>query len=198
MPLNMSKSRAFKIIQREIPMSLTKNQVASVAYTLTVDGQIMDQANKDAPMAFIHGGGGMIPGFEKALEGKNIGDSFSLVVEPSEAYGERNDDLTQNVTREMFSNIPDDQLIAGAQFQAQTDEGVEVITIAGVEGDTVKIDANHPLAGKTLNFDVEMLDIREATAEELAHGHVHAAGGCGSHKAEPEDCCGGGSCDSKS
>jgi FKBP-type peptidyl-prolyl cis-trans isomerase SlyD len=180
-------------------MSLTKNQVASVAYTLKVDDQIIDQADKENPMDFIHGVGGMIPGFEKALEGKSIGDSFSITVEPSEAYGERNDDLTQDVKREMFAGVPDDQLVAGAQFQAQTDAGVEVITIAGVDGDTIKIDANHPLAGKTLNFDVEMLDIREATAEELEHGHVHATGGCGSHDDKPADsgsggCCGGGAC----
>lgn len=178
-------------------MSLTKNQVASVAYTLTVDGQIMDQADKEAPMTFIHGIGGMIPGFEKALEGKQIGDSFSLTVEPNEAYGERNDDLTQEVSREMFAGVPDDQLVAGAQFQAETDAGVEVITIAAVDGDNVKIDANHPLAGKTLSFDVEMLAIREATTEELEHGHVHAAGGCGSPKEPSDDCCGGGSCDNK-
>ncbi|MCK5917816.1 MAG: peptidylprolyl isomerase [Cocleimonas sp.] len=179
-------------------MSLTKNQVASVAYTLTVDGQVIDQADKENPMAFIHGVGGMIPGFEKALEGKSVGDSFSISVDPAEAYGERNDDLTQDVSREMFTGVPDDQLIAGAQFQAQTDAGVEVITIAAVDGDDIKIDANHPLAGQTLNFDVEMLDIREATTEELEHGHVHAAGG--SHDKPVADdsgsggCCGGGSC----
>ncbi|MCK5810502.1 MAG: peptidylprolyl isomerase [Cocleimonas sp.] len=179
-------------------MSLTKNQVASVAYTLTVDGQVVDQADKENPMAFIHGVGGMIPGFEKQLEGKSIGDSFSITVEAAEAYGERNDELTQDVSREMFEGVPDDQLVAGAQFQAQTDAGVEVITIAAVDGDNIKIDANHPLAGQTLNFDVEMLDIRDATAEELAHGHVHAAGGCGSHEEasnkESDGCCGGGSC----
>lgn len=183
-------------------MSLTKNKVASVAYTLTVDDKVIDQADKASPMTFIHGVGGMIPGFEKALEGKTVGESFSISVEPSEAYGIRNEDLTQDVSRAMFENIPDDQLIAGAQFQAQTDAGVEVITIAGVEGDLVKIDANHPLADKTLHFEVEMLDIRDATEEELAHGHVHAAGGCGSQShasndSEKGDCCGGGSCDSK-
>jgi FKBP-type peptidyl-prolyl cis-trans isomerase SlyD len=179
-------------------MSLTKNQVASVAYTLTVEGEIMDQANKEAPMTFIHGVGRMIAGFEKELEGKNIGDSFSLVVEPADAYGERNSDLTQDVPRGMFEGVPDDQLVAGAQFQAQTDAGIEVITVTATDGDIIKIDANHPLAGKTLNFDVEMLAIRDATEEELTHGHVHAAGGCGSQKDKAsEGCCGGGSCGSK-
>ena len=155
-------------------MSLTKNQVASVAYTLTnAEGQIIDQASKESPMTFIQGIGGMIPGFEKELEGKNIGDSFSIVLEPADAYGERNDALTQDVSREMFAGVPDEQLVTGAQFQAQTDAGVEIITIADVEGDTIKIDANHPLAGMTLYFDIEILNIREATEEELAHGHVH-------------------------
>ncbi len=175
-------------------MSLTKNQVASVAYTLkNSEGQVIDKASKDSPMSFIHGVGGMIPGFEKELEGKNIGDSFSLVIEPENAYGERNDELTQDVSREMFAGIPDEQLVAGAQFQAQTDAGVEIITIAAVNGDQIKIDANHPLAGETLYFEVEMLDIRDATEEELAHGHVHATGGCGSDKAEKSEsggCCG--------
>jgi len=185
-------------------MSLTKNKVASVAYTLTVDDQVIDQADKTSPMRFIHGVGGMIVGFEKALEGKTAGESLSIVVEPNEAYGSRNEDLTQNVSREMFQGIPDDQLVAGAQFQARTDAGAEVITIAAVEGDEVKIDANHPLAGKTLHFDVEILEIRDATEEELAHGHVHAAGGCGSHASasndnKEDDCCDdSGSCHSNS
>ncbi len=176
-------------------MSLTKNQVASVAYTLkNSEGQVIDVASKESPMSFIHGVGGMIPGFEKELEGKNIGDSFSLVVEPADAYGERNDALTQDVSREMFAGVPDEQLVAGAQFQAQTDAGVEIITIAAVNGDQIKIDANHPLAGETLHFEVEMLDIRDATEEELAHGHVHATGSCGSNQAEKNEssgCCGG-------
>jgi FKBP-type peptidyl-prolyl cis-trans isomerase SlyD len=197
----MSKSASFLIINKSSSMSLTKNQVASVAYTLTnAEGQVIDQADKENPMAFIHGVGGMILGFEKALEGKNVGDSFSLVVEPADAYGERNDTLTQDLERSMFAGIPDDQLVVGAQFQSQTDAGIEVVTIAAIEGDTVKIDANHPLAGETLHFDVEMLDIRDATEEELAHGHVHAAGGCGSDQSEKSasnSCCGGGSCGSE-
>lgn len=177
-------------------MSLTKNQVATVAYTLkNGDGDVLDQASKDDPMTFLHGVGGMIPGFEKALEGKNIGDSFSIVIDPADAYGERDDTLTQDVASSMFGDMSDEHLVPGAQFQAQTDAGVEIVTIVSVdkENEIVKIDANHPLAGTTLHFDVEMLDIRDATEEELAHGHVHATGGCGSEKKEASDsCCGGG------
>ncbi|HIO93319.1 MAG TPA: peptidylprolyl isomerase [Leucothrix mucor] len=161
-------------------MSLTKNQVASVAYTLeNGEGDVLDQASKDSPMTFLHGVGGMIPGFEKALEGKDIGDSFSIVIEAEDAYGERDDTLTQDVARSMFGDVSDDQLGKGAQFQMQTDRGVEVITVISADADIVKVDANHPLAGMTLHFDVEMLDIRDATEEELEHGHVHAEGGCG-------------------
>lgn len=161
-------------------MSLTKNQVASVAYTLKNDtGEIIDQAEKESPMVFLHGVGGMIAGFEKALDGKAVGDVFSIVINPKDAYGERDDTLTHEVKREMFEGVPDDQLVEGAQFQAQTNTGIEVITIADIDGDKVKIDANHPLAGMTLHFDVALLAVREATEEELAHGHVHAEGGCG-------------------
>ena len=161
-------------------MSLTKNQVASVAYTLeNGEGDVLDQASKDSPMTFLHGVGGMIPGFEKALEGKDIGDSFSIVIEAEDAYGERDDTLTQDVARSMFGDVSDDQLGKGAQFQMQTDRGVEVITVISADADIVKVDANHPLAGMTLHFDVEILDIRDATEEELEHGHVHAEGGCG-------------------
>ena len=178
-------------------MSLTKNQVATVAYTLkNGDGDVLDQASKDDPMAFLHGVDGMIPGFEKALDGKDIGDSFSIVIEAADAYGERDDTLTQDVASSMFGDMSDENLVPGAQFQAQTDAGVEVVTIVSIdkENEIVKIDANHPLAGMALHFDVEMLDIRDATAEELEHGHVHASGGCGSEekKEESDSCCGGG------
>ena len=164
------------------PMSLTKNQVASVAYILkNGDGDVIDQATKDSPMTFLHGVGGMIPGFEQALEGKTVGESFTLVLDPADAYGERDDSLTQDVASSMFGDMSDEHLVPGAQFQAETDAGIEVVTIVSIdkENEIVKIDANHPLAGMTLHFDVEMLAIRDATEEELAHGHVHAEGGCG-------------------
>jgi FKBP-type peptidyl-prolyl cis-trans isomerase SlyD len=177
-------------------MKITDNKVATLTYTLKDDdGQVLDQADKENPFLYMHGTGGIIKGLETALAEKSVDDSFNLIVAPEDAYGIRDDSLTESVQRDMFEGIPDEELIAGAQFHAQTAHGTQVITIAGVEGDTIKIDANHPLAGQTLHFDVAVVDIREATEEEIAHGHPHAPGGCGSHAAEEEksdSCCGGG------
>ncbi|MEE9328293.1 MAG: peptidylprolyl isomerase [Cocleimonas sp.] len=162
-------------------MKITDNKVATLTYTLkNDDGQVLDQADKENPFLYMHGTGGIIKGLETALAEKSVDDSFNLIVAPEDAYGVRDDNLTESVQRNMFEGIPEEELVAGAQFHAQTANGTQVITIAEVEGDTIKIDANHPLAGQTLHFDVAVVDIREATEEEIAHGHPHAAGGCGS------------------
>lgn len=176
-------------------MKIEKNKVATLTYTLKNDDeQILDQADENNPFLYMHGVGGIIPGLEKALEDKQTGDSFHVSILPEDAYGVRDPNLTEQVPRSMFEGISDDQLQPGAQFQAQTAHGTQIITIAGVEGDTVKIDANHPLAGETLHFDVAVNDIRDATEEEIAHGHPHAAGGCGSHGSDGG--CGDGGCGS--
>lgn len=179
-------------------MKISQNKIASLAYTLKNDaGDILDTANNSNPFLYMHGTGGIIKGLEKALEEKSVNDDFHLMVLPEDAYGEHDDKLVETVPRDMFEGIPDEEMVAGAQFHAQTGQGTQVITIASIDGDTVNIDANHPLAGETLHFDVNVLDIREATEEEIAHGHPHAAGGCGSHDAEAteektDSCCGGG------
>ena len=161
-------------------MNITTNKIASLAYTLkNDDGEVLDTADENNPFLYMHGTGGIIKGLENALNEKTVNDSFSLIVAPEDAYGERDDKLTESVPRDMFEGIPDEEMVAGAQFHAQTAQGTQVITIAGIDGDTVKIDANHPLAGETLHFDVAVLDIRDATEEEIAHGHPHAPGGCG-------------------
>jgi len=161
-------------------MNISKNKIASLAYTLkNDDGEILDTADENNPFLYMHGTGGIIKGLENALNEKTVNDSFSLIVAPEDAYGERDDKLTESVPRDMFEGIPDEEMVTGAQFHAQTGQGTQVITIADIDGDTVKIDANHPLAGETLHFDVEVLDIRDATEEEIAHGHPHAPGGCG-------------------
>jgi len=178
-------------------MNITTNKIASLAYTLkNDDGEILDKADENNPFLYMHGTGGIIKGLENALNEKSVNDSFSLIVAPDEAYGERDDKLTESVPRTMFEGIPDEEMVAGAQFHAQTAQGTQVITIASIDGDMINIDANHPLAGETLHFDVTVLDIRDATEEEIAHGHPHASGGCGHDHAEPEEkkdgCCGGG------
>lgn len=157
-------------------MQLAANKVATIAYTLKDDqGTLIDQADKDQPFAFILGVGNIIPGLENALEGKSAGDQVSVTIEPAQAYGERDDNLKQTLSKEMFEGV--DEVKPGMQFHAQTNQGMSVVTVTEVEGEDVTIDGNHPLAGVTLNFDVDVLEVRDATEEELEHGHVHGPGG---------------------
>ena len=159
-------------------MTIVKNAIATLHYTLKDDeGEILAEADENNPFMYMHGVGGMIPGLEKALENRISGDNVVVSVPPAEAYGDRNPDLTQDVPREMFSEVDDEEMVVGAQFQAQTDQGVEIITVAAIEGDVIKIDGNHPMAGETLHFDVTILDVRDATEEEVSHGHPHGPGG---------------------
>ncbi len=161
-------------------MKISNNKIASLGYTLkNDDGQVLDKADKEHPFLYMHGTGGIIKGLEKALDDKSTNDSFNLIVAPEDAYGERDVNLTEAVPRTMFEGIDDKELVAGAQFHAQTAQGAQIISIASVEGDTINIDANHPLAGETLHFEVEVLDVRDATEDEIAHGHPHMEGGCG-------------------
>lgn len=157
-------------------MQITKHSVASIEYTLTDDGgQVIDTSEGRGPLEYLHGAGNLIPGLESQLEGKSAGDEFQSRIEPADAYGERDDRMVQDVPR---SQLPAEvDVTVGMQFQAQGPAGVQVVTVVGVEGDTVKMDGNHPLAGVTLNFDVKVVEVREATAEEVEHGHVHGAGG---------------------
>ena len=159
-------------------MTIVKNSIATLHYTLKDDaGEILDVADENNPFLYMHGVGGMIPGLEKALENGKAGEKIVVSIAPAEAYGERNPSLTQDVPREMFGSITDEDMVVGAQFQAQTDQGVEIITVVAVEGDTIKIDGNHPMAGETLHFDVDVIDVRDATEEEVSHGHPHGPGG---------------------
>ena len=159
-------------------MQIAPNTVVTMTYTLTnAEGQVLDQADASHPFVYMQGAHNIIPGLEQALAGKQAGDTAVVTVQPEDAYGEYNEQLTQQVPRQMFGNVPEDQLVVGAQFQAQTNGGVEIITIADVDGDMITIDATHPLAGETLTFDVKILDVRAATPEEIEHGHAHGPGG---------------------
>ena len=159
-------------------MQIAPNTVVTMTYTLTnAEGQVLDQADASHPFVYMQGAHNIIPGLEQALAGKQAGDTAVVTVQPEDAYGEYNEQLTQQVPRQMFGNVPEDQLVVGAQFQAQTNGGVEILTIADVDGDMITIDANHPLAGETLTFDVKILEVRAATAEEIEHGHAHGPGG---------------------
>jgi len=159
-------------------MKIAKNTVVSFDYTLKNDnGDVLDSSEGGQPLAYLHGSGNIIPGLEQALEGREAGDAFQVSLEPADAYGDVDEELTQVVPRNLFQGV--DQIEVGMQFQAQTAEGVQVVRIAAVEGDDVTIDANHPLAGERLHFDVNVAEVREASSEELEHGHVHVEGGCG-------------------
>ncbi len=153
-----------------------QNSVVLMDYTVKDDeGNLIDTSAGQDPLAFILGMGNIIPGLERAFIGKKKGDSFQVRVKPEEGYGERDEALVEVVPRTQFSGIKD--LRPGMQLQAQTDDEVMVVTVVKLTDKEVTVDANHPLAGKTLNFDVAVVDVRTATQEELSHGHVHGVGG---------------------
>ena len=157
-------------------MQIAQNAVVSFHYTLTNnEGEVLDSSEGREPLAYIHGAGNIVPGLEKELDGKTSGDELKVAVSPEEGYGEVQEALVQEVPREAFQGVED--IEAGMQFQAQTQGGPLMVTDTKVEGDTVTVDGNHPLAGETLNFDVQITNVREASAEELEHGHVHGEGG---------------------
>ena len=157
-------------------MQIAKDKVVTVDYTLTDDGgHVLDTSKGHGPLAYLHGVGGIIPGLEKALEGQTPGNQLNVKVEPHEAYGQRDESLVESVPRAAFKGI--DKIEPGMQFQAKQGEHVRMVTIVGVDPENVRVDANHPLAGKTLNFDVKIVDVRDATKEELEHRHVHGPHG---------------------
>lgn len=157
-------------------MKIAKNVVAALEYTLKDDdGTVIDSSTGGPPLQYVHGVGGLIPGLEEELEGKAEGDSLQVRIAPEKGYGEREEAMIQSVPR---SQLPADaEITVGTQFQAQSEMGIHIVTVTGVEGDTVQLDANHPLAGVHLNFDVKVVEVRPATEEEISHGHVHGPGG---------------------
>lgn len=157
-------------------MQVAKNAVVNIHYTLTNDaGTVLDSSAGGDPLAYLHGNGNLIPGLEKALEGRSAGDKLSVSIAPTEGYGQRDENLVQNVPRSAFAGV--DNLAVGMQFQADSNYGPRTVVVTAIQGDTVTVDGNHPLADQTLNFEVEVTDVRTATAEELTHGHVHGPGG---------------------
>jgi FKBP-type peptidyl-prolyl cis-trans isomerase SlyD len=153
-------------------MSIARDQVVSIRYTLRDEGgEVIDASGDGEPLTYLHGHGNLIPGLERELTGKSTGDRLQVKIPPSEGYGEYDQSLVQRVPRRTLKGIA--EIKVGLRLQAQTPEGVRALTITQVQGDMVTLDANHPLAGKSLNFDVEVAAIRDATQEELEHGHVH-------------------------
>ncbi len=157
-------------------MEISKNNVATINYRLSdQNGNLIDSSEGGDPVVYLHGAGNLVPGLEKALEGKSKGDTLSVTVTPEEGFGDRNESLVQDVPRDRFEGAGDVEV--GMQFQAQTPSGPRVFRVVDVQNDTVRVDGNHALAGETLRFDVEVMDVRNASAEEIQHGHAHGPGG---------------------
>lgn len=159
-------------------MKIAKNNVVVMHYAVSdSEGTLIDSSYDDKPMAIIQGTGYLIPGLDNALVDHEVGDKFEVAVACEDAYGERHDDFVQTVPKEVLAGVED--LALGTQLRATTDEGEQTVIVIDVQDDVITVDGNHPLAGLDLNFDVEIIEVREASAEELEHGHVHSEGGCG-------------------
>ncbi len=157
-------------------MKVARNTVVTLHYTLTDDsGEVLDSSAGGEPLGYLHGHGNIIPGLEKALEGSSAGFQSTVTISAAEGYGEKNPDAVFDAPRKHF---PQDMPLApGAQVQTQGEHGPLTTTVVNVTDDSVTLDGNHPLAGKTLHFEVEIVEVRGASEEELAHGHVHGHGG---------------------
>lgn len=152
-------------------MEIAPNRVATIHYTLTDDdGQVIDRSPQERPLSYLHGAGNIVPGLERALEGKNVGDSLKVDITPEGGYGQRNDALVQSVPREAFQGV--DKVEPGMQFRAQTEGGPLLVTVVEVGDAQVRIDGNHPLAGRNLHFAVEVAGVREASEQEKQIGQV--------------------------
>ena len=157
-------------------MKIEKDRVVRFHYAVAEAGQEAVENSKDGgqPLAILFGHGNIIPGLEKAMDGREAGDSFKATVPAAEAYGERRDGLTQRIPKKHFGA---QRLEPGMQVVLQTNFGPRAVTVEKVGMSVVDVDLNHPMAGKDLDFDIEVVEVREASAEELEHGHVHGDGG---------------------
>ncbi len=156
-------------------MQVADKKVVSMQYTLTNDaGEVLDQSQPDEPLVYLHGMGNIISGLEKALVGKTTGDNLKVQAAPEEAYGLRDESMVQTMPSSAFQGV--DAIEEGMQFHAEGNDGPVMISVTKVDGDDVTVDGNHPLAGVALTFDVEITEVRDATEDELAHGHIHGAG----------------------
>lgn len=154
-------------------MKIEENSVVSFHYKLTDDaGEVLDTSEGKDPLTYLHGAGAIIPGLEQAMDGRQSGEEFEISIEPDNAYGEVEPALVQKVPHEAFQGV--DQVEAGMQFQVRDEQGnTRVVRVVEVGDEGVTIDGNHPLAGETLHFQIEVAEVREATEEEVAHGHAH-------------------------
>ena len=167
-------------------MKIADQKVAVIHYKLTdSEGKVIDSSEGQEPMPYLHGAANLVPGLEKELIGKTAGDKLSVVVSPEDGYGHKDTAMIQELPRTSFGGV--DEIKVGMEFQAQTENGMQVVEVIELSDDTVTIDGNHPLAGVELHFDIEVVEVREATATEIEQGHIHAASGAASNKCASED-----------
>jgi FKBP-type peptidyl-prolyl cis-trans isomerase SlyD len=162
-------------LRKDLTMSTDSVQdgvVVSIEYTLHVDGELLDKSEDQGPLQFLAGHGNIIPGLESEMRGMKIGESKDVVVQPADGYGEFDDEAFMNVPRDQFPK--DMELKEGVELTVRDDEGnARYARVDNIEGDTVTLNFNHPLAGDELHFYVKVVSLREPSAEELEHGHVH-------------------------
>lgn len=157
-------------------MNIAKDTVVQFHYTLKDDkGELIESTEGKDPMAYLHGHSNIIPGLEKALEGKAVGDSFTVTVEPQDGYGQRQENAMQRISLKHLQGAR--KWKPGMMAFVETDKGYRQVTVVKVGKFNADVDTNHPLAGMTLVFDIQIADIREASEEEKAHGHAHGVGG---------------------
>ena len=158
-------------------MTIAQHKVVTIHYSVSdsESDELIDSSANGEPMTYLHGARNIIPGLEQALEGKSQGDALEVTIPPADAYGERSDDRVQQVPREAFQGM--DKIEPGMAVTAQTGQGQIELVVTAVDDESVTVDANHPLAGKSLKFSVTVEQVRDASEEEIAHGHVHGRGG---------------------
>ncbi len=158
-------------------MRAASQKVVTLAYMVKDDaGQVLESSDQGELLNYIHGSGNIVPGLERALEGKIVGDKVSVAVAPEEAYGPRDPELVQTIPTRQVQIDDKTKIKVGGRYKAWLSSGSFKVEVTAIAGDQVTVDGNHPLAGQTLHFDVQVLAIRDATPEELTHGHVHSAG----------------------
>jgi FKBP-type peptidyl-prolyl cis-trans isomerase SlyD len=161
-------------------VDIASNKVVTLEYELKDDqGAVIDRADSSAPLTYLHGAHNLVPGLESALDGKSVGETIEVTVPTDQGYGERSDALVRNIA---VRKLPKGKGQVGMRFRVDTEGGPMVFSVTALKGDYATVDANHPLAGMTLHFKVSVLAVRDATEEEVAHGHAHDAHGGHGHE----------------
>ncbi|MBA2115652.1 FKBP-type peptidyl-prolyl cis-trans isomerase [Bremerella alba] len=161
-------------------MKVAKNTVVSITYTLKdSDGNLLDSTDASDPLAYLHGVGNLISGMEKALDDRDSGETFQVIIPPEDGYGKFDDDLVWELEKSQFAEMG--EIEEGTQFVLETEDDQVLVTVVDIREDMVIVDGNHELADETLHFDITVVEVRDATPEELEHGHAHGPGSAHDH-----------------